>query len=66
MSAAAADPQVPGPGFILPAPKKVATNVAHSGAGAAACPSAIAVISVFIRGVAKILYFSVVAVLHRR
>jgi len=27
------DPQVPGPGFRRPAPKKVATSVAHSGAG---------------------------------
>jgi hypothetical protein len=27
------DPHVPGPGFIRPAPKNVATMVAHSGAG---------------------------------
>jgi hypothetical protein len=70
MSAATADPQVPGPGFIFPAPKKVATNVAHSGAGATACPSAIPAISflvvIIITGVAKVLYFSVVGILHRR
>src|SRR5579862_7077324 len=28
----AADPHVPGPGFMRPAPKKVAISVAHSGA----------------------------------
>ena len=29
----ATDPQVPGPGFRRPTPKKVATSVAQSGAG---------------------------------
>ena len=29
----ASDPQVPGPGFRRPVPKKVATNVAHRGRG---------------------------------
>jgi hypothetical protein len=70
ISAAAADPQVPGPGFIFPAPKKVATNVAHSGAGATACPSAIPAISflvvIIFTGVAKVLHFSVVGILHGR
>ena len=35
----ASDPQVPGPGLRRPAPKKVATSLAHSGArrNGAAC-----------------------------
>jgi len=66
MSAAAADPQVPGPGFIFPAPKKVATKVAQSEAEASACPSAIPRISFFISVVAKVLDFTFFRVLHRR
>src|ERR1700690_1246810 len=66
ISAAAADPQVPGPGRIFPAPKNVATRVAQSGAGATACPSEIPVISLIISCVAKLLNFDVVGILHRR
>ena len=70
-SAAPADPHVPGPGINRPAPKKVATTVAQRGAVASARRSdisvgSLAVISFFISGVAKILYFCVVGILHWR
>jgi len=66
MSTAAADPHVPGPGRSRPAPKKVATRVAQSGAGGSARRSHISVGSLFIASVANILDFRVVGVLHWR
>jgi len=71
MSTAAADPQVPGPGLNRPAPKKVATIVAQSGAAASGRRGDVSRISllamsVFISAVTETLYFAVVGVLHWR
>src|SRR5579864_865871 len=66
MNEAASDPQVPGPGFRFPIPKKVAIKDAQSGAGAVA-DDCFAGASVFIAltGKARGVYF-VRDIAHRR